>query len=95
MEQSEIEELRQNLHKARECEIQVQQEKESLQAQLVDVKSQLEEAEAAHTSERRAKEAANDSLRCAEAKITELRNTTGRLQLELKYTLNEKELSEY
>ena len=36
--QSEIEELRQNLHESRECEIQVQQEKETLQALLVSWK---------------------------------------------------------
>ena len=95
VEQSEIEELRQNLHKTCKCEIQAQQEKESLQAQLVDVKKRLKEAEAARTSERRAKEVADDSLRRAEAEIMELRNTTSRLQLELKCALNEKELCEY
>ena len=92
---SEIEELRQNLHEARECEIQVQQEKETLQAQLVDVTSQLEGAELARSTEQRVKEDAQDSLRRAEAEITELRHTTGRLQLELKCALNEKELCEY
>ena len=93
--QSEIEELRQNLHKARECEIRVQQEKETLQAQLVDVTSQLEGAGLAHSTEQRAREEAQGSLRRAEAEITELRHTTSRLQLELKCALNEKELCEY
>ena len=54
--QSEMEELRQSLHEARECEILVQQEKEALQAQLVDVNSRLEGAELARSNEQRAKE---------------------------------------
>ena len=80
VEQSEIEELRQNLHEAHECEIQAQQEKESLQTQLVDVRSRLEEAEVACATQRRAKEVVDDSLRRTEAEITELCHTTGRLQ---------------
>ena len=36
-----------------------------------------------------------NSLRCAQSEITDLHNTTGRLQLELKCALNEKELCEY
>ena len=95
VEQREIEELRQNLHEACEYEIQAQQEKESLQTQLVDVRSRLEEAEAACATQRRAKEVVDNSLRRAEAEIMELRHTTGRLQLELKCALNEKESCEY
>ena len=90
-----MEELRQSLHEARECEILAQQEKEALQAQLVDVNSRLEGAELAHSNEQRAKEEAQDSLTRAEAKIMELHRTTGRLLLELKCALNEKELCEY
>ena len=93
--QSEMEELRQSLHEARECEILVQQEKEALQAQLVDVNSRLEGAELARSNEQRAKEEVQDSLTRAEIEITELRRSTGRLQLELKCALNEKELCEY
>ena len=93
--QSEMEELRQSLHEARECEIRVQQEKEALQAQLVDVNSRLEGAELARSNEQRAKEEVQDSLTRAEIEITELRRTTGRLQLELKCALNEKELCDY
>ena len=61
----------------------------------MDVTSQLEGAELARSTEQRAREEAQDSLRRAEAKITELRHTTSKLQLELKCALNEKELCEY
>lgn len=61
----------------------------------MDVKSRLEETEAACATEKRASEEADDSLRRAETEIMELRHTTGRLQLELKCALNEKELCEY
>ena len=61
----------------------------------MDVRSRLEEAEAACATQRRAKEVVNNSLRRAEAEIMELHHTTGRLQLELKCALNEKESCEY
>ena len=87
VEQSKIEELRQNLQKACECEMQAQEEKESLHPQLMDVNSWLEELKQLALL----REEQKNSLRRA----TELRNTTGRLQLELKGALNEKELCEY
>ena len=48
------------LHKACECEIQTQQEKEAPQVQLVDVNSQLEGAELARSTKQTVKEKAED-----------------------------------
>ena len=67
--------------------MQAQEEKESLHPQLMDVNSWLEELKQLALL----REEQKNSLRRA----TELRNTTGRLQLELKGALNEKELCEY
>ena len=53
------------------------------------------EAEEACESERAAKNKVDEQLKEAQGEITELRNTTGTLKLQLKYTLNEKELCEY
>ena len=95
VDQGEMDELRQDLQEARECEIQAQQAKELLETELETVKNQLKVVEETCVAERRAKEEASESLGRAQAEITELRNTTGRLQLELKCALNENELYEY
>ena len=95
VKQGEMDELRQDLQEARECEIQAQQAKELLETELETVKNQLKVVEETCVTERRAKEEASESLGRAQAEITELRNTTGRLQLELKCALNENELYEY
>ena len=95
VERGEMDELRQDLQEARECEIQAQQAKELLETELETVKNQLKVAEETCVTERRAKEEASESLRRAQSEITELRNTTGRLQLELKCALNENKLYEY
>ena len=59
------------------------------------MKNQLKDANEACVTERRVKDEASESLRHAESEIMELRSTNGRLQLELKCTLNENELYEY
>ena len=94
VEPGEVEELRQDLQEARECKIQAQQARELLETELEAVKNQLKDAEEACVTERRAKEEASESLGHAQSEITELCNTTGRLQLELKCALNENELYE-
>ena len=72
-----------------------QQDKQLLEIELASVKDQLRNAEEARVTEGRAREEGENSLRRAQPEITDLRNTTGRLQLELKCALNEKELCEY
>ena len=84
-----------SLHEAHECELQLQQEKESLSEELVSVKHQLEGAKKALEAEKVARKEGDILLEWAQAEITELQNTTGRLQLELKCALNEKELCPY
>ena len=88
---SEIEELQQSLHDVCECEIQVQQEKESLFAELVSVKQWLEETERMLEAKRMARVEGDNLLNQVRMENTKIRNTTSRLQLELKCTLNEKE----
>ena len=94
-EHKELEELRQNLYDSRECEIQTKQEKEIVEKELASVKEKLMEAEEACESERAAKNEVDELLKEAQAEITELRNTTGTLKLQLQCALNEKELCEY
>lgn len=95
-EHSEKEELLQSLHEACEGEIQVQQEKESLSVELVSVKQWLEETtKRMLQTKRTARVEGNDLLNRAQTEIMEFLSITGRLQLELKCTLNEKELCTY
>ena len=94
-ERSEIEELQQRLHNTHECRIQVQQEKESLIAELVSVKQQLEETEQMLEAKTMVRVEGDNSLNHVQTEITELWNTIGRSQLELKCALNEKALCAY
>ena len=59
------------------------------------ITEKLMEAEEVCESERAAKNKVDELLKEAQAKITELHNTMGMLKLQLKCTLNEKELCEY
>ena len=75
--------------------LRAQKNKQLLEIELASVKDQLRNAEEARVTEGRAREEAENSLRRVQSEIMDLRNTTGRLQLELKCALNEKELCEY
>jgi len=94
-ENSKMEELQQSLHKARECKLQLQQEKESLSEELASVKQQLEEAKQALEAERTTREEGDNLLKETQAEITELRVINGKLQLELKCSNQQVELYEY